>query len=85
MNLFEAAVARECLVVREAVGVMDVSTLGKIDIQGPDAGAFLDRIYTNQFSTLKVGARRGTGSCAASTAWSSTTARRLASPRTAST
>ena len=41
--------------VREAVGVTDVSTLGKIDIQGPDAGAFLDFVYTNMFSTLKVG------------------------------
>ena len=41
--------------VRRAVGVCDVSTLGKIDIQGPDAGVFLDRIYTNMFSTLKVG------------------------------
>jgi len=55
---FEAAVARECLAVRDGVGIMDVSTLGKIDIQGPDAGAFLDRIYTNQFSTLKVGSAR---------------------------
>ena len=55
---FEAAVARECLAVREVVGIMDVSTLGKIDVQGPDAGAFLDRIYTNQFSTLKVGSAR---------------------------
>ena len=55
---FETAVARECLAVRDGVGIMDVSTLGKIDIQGPDAGAFLDRIYTNQFSTLKVGSAR---------------------------
>ena len=41
--------------VRGAVGVIDVSTLGKIDIQGPDAGAFLDFVYTNSFSTLPVG------------------------------
>ncbi|MEM6587086.1 MAG: sarcosine oxidase subunit alpha family protein [Pseudomonadota bacterium] len=46
---------REVQMVREAVGVCDVSTLGKIDIQGPDAGAFLDFVYTNMFSTLKVG------------------------------
>jgi sarcosine oxidase subunit alpha len=46
---------REVAMVREAVGVVDVSTLGKIDIQGPDAGAFLDFVYTNMFSTLKVG------------------------------
>ena len=46
---------REVQMVREHVGVVDVSTLGKIDIQGPDAGAFLDLVYTNMFSTLKVG------------------------------
>jgi sarcosine oxidase subunit alpha len=46
---------REVRMVREAVGVTDVSTLGKIDIQGPDAGAFLDLVYTNTFSTLPVG------------------------------
>ena len=36
-------------------GVCDVSTLGKIDIQGPDAGTLLDFVYTNMFSTLKEG------------------------------
>ena len=46
---------REVGYVREAVGVCDVSTLGKIDIQGPDAGALLDFVYTGMFSTLKVG------------------------------
>ncbi|WP_107495125.1 sarcosine oxidase subunit alpha family protein [Thalassobius sp. I31.1] len=46
---------REVTSIRNAVGVTDVSTLGKIDIQGPDAGAFLDFVYTNMFSTLKVG------------------------------
>ncbi len=49
---------REVNMVRQAVGVCDVSTLGKIDIQGPDAGAFLDFVYTNMFSTLKVGRAR---------------------------
>ena len=39
--------------VRETAGVADVSTLGKIDIQGPDSGRFLDFVYTNSFSTLK--------------------------------
>jgi sarcosine oxidase, subunit alpha len=53
-----AAVLRECAAVREDVGVMDASTLGKIDIQGKDAGQFLDMIYTNMFSTLKVGMSR---------------------------
>ncbi|MEP4197659.1 MAG: sarcosine oxidase subunit alpha family protein [Aliishimia sp.] len=46
---------REVGHVREAVGVCDVSTLGKIEIQGPDAGALLDFVYSNMFSTLKVG------------------------------
>ncbi|MGA1026603.1 MAG: glycine cleavage T C-terminal barrel domain-containing protein, partial [Lutimaribacter sp.] len=49
---------REVAHVRQAVGVCDVSTLGKIDIQGPDAGALLDFVYTNTFSTLKVGRAR---------------------------
>ena len=48
-------VAREVNAVRSGVGVCDVSTLGKIDIQGPDAASFLDRIYANLFSTLSVG------------------------------
>ncbi|EBA12936.1 sarcosine oxidase subunit alpha family protein [Roseobacter sp. CCS2] len=46
---------REVGYVRNAVGVCDVSTLGKIDIQGPDAAALLDFVYTNMFSTVKVG------------------------------
>ena len=46
---------REVGYVRGSVGVCDVSTLGKIDIQGPDAAAMLDFVYTNMFSTLKVG------------------------------
>ena len=46
---------REVLMVRSSVGVADVSTLGKIDIQGPDAARFLDFVYTNTFSTLPVG------------------------------
>ena len=46
---------REVGYVRGAVGVADVSTLGKIDIQGKDAARFLDLVYTNTFSTLPVG------------------------------
>ncbi|WP_220503342.1 2Fe-2S iron-sulfur cluster-binding protein [Microbispora sp. H10885] len=53
-----AAVLRECAAVREGVGAMDASTLGKIDVVGPDAGVFLDRLYTNMMSTLKVGSIR---------------------------
>ena len=54
----EAAVLRECKAAREGVAVMDASTLGKIDIQGPDAVEFLNRMYTNAFDTLKVGSCR---------------------------
>nr|WP_213396309.1 sarcosine oxidase subunit alpha family protein [Yoonia sp.] len=46
---------REVNYVRNVVGVCDVSTLGKIDVQGPDAAALLDFVYTNRMSTLKVG------------------------------
>jgi sarcosine oxidase subunit alpha len=49
------AVDREVLATRRSVGICDVTTLGKIDIQGTDAGAFLDRVYANTFSTLPVG------------------------------
>lgn len=49
---------REVNMVRDSVGVCDVSTLGKIDIQGPDAPAFLDFVYANTFSALKVGRTR---------------------------
>jgi len=54
----EAAVLRECRAAREGVAAMDVSTLGKIDIQGPDAAEFLNRIYTNAFDNMKVGFSR---------------------------
>jgi sarcosine oxidase, subunit alpha len=50
-----AAVARECRTVRTAVGVFDASTLGKIEVVGPDAAEFLDRVYVNAFKTLKPG------------------------------
>ena len=46
---------REVNTVRETVGICDVSTLGKIDIQGNDAAKLLDFVYTNTFSTLKIG------------------------------
>ena len=49
------AVGRECLAVRSAVGILDASTLGKIDIQGRDAAEFLNRIYTNSWTRLGVG------------------------------
>ena len=49
------SVDREVLATRKSVGICDVTTLGKIDIQGTDAGAFLDRAYCNTFSSLAVG------------------------------
>ncbi|MFW5679991.1 MAG: sarcosine oxidase subunit alpha family protein [Pseudomonadota bacterium] len=49
------AVRREALAVRRAAGLFDASTLGKIDVRGPDARTFLDRIYTNGWSKLAPG------------------------------
>src|SRR5690606_2275295 len=54
----EQAYIRETKATRETAGMCDVSTLGKIAVQGPDAGEFLDRVYTNMFSTLAVGKAR---------------------------
>jgi len=51
----DTAVLRECASTRTGVGILDGSTLGKIDVQGPDAGEFLDMLYTNLMSSLKVG------------------------------
>ena len=51
-------VKREVRTVRSSVGFCDVSTLGKIEVHGPDAGAFLDRLYINTFSNLAVGRAR---------------------------
>ncbi len=53
-----AAQIREARAVRDGVGVVDVSTLGKIEVAGPDATAFLDRIYASPVKTLKVGRAR---------------------------
>ena len=52
------AVNRECLATRHGVGILDASTLGKIDIRGPDAAEFLDRVYTNGWKKLAVGRAR---------------------------
>lgn len=51
----QQALDRECLATRESVGVLDASTLGKIDIQGKDAREFLGRVYTNAWAKLPVG------------------------------
>lgn len=50
-----AAVRRECLAARTGVAVMDASTLGKIQIDGPDAREFLNRVYSNAWSQLAPG------------------------------
>ena len=54
----DTAVLRECAAVRESVGFMDATTLGKIEIRGTDAGEFLNRIYTNAFKKLAPGSAR---------------------------
>jgi sarcosine oxidase subunit alpha len=50
-----AAVARECKAVRSGVGIFDASTLGKIEVVGPDAATFMNRIYTNAWTKLEPG------------------------------
>ena len=56
----EAAIAREAASVRAHAGIFDASPLGKIDVRGPDAGRFLDRLYLHRLSTLKPGRLRYT-------------------------
>jgi sarcosine oxidase subunit alpha len=51
----KACVAEEYRAVREAVGLIDVGTLGKLDVRGADAGRLLDLVYTNRFSDLRPG------------------------------
>jgi sarcosine oxidase subunit alpha len=50
-----AAVARECKAVRNAVGLFDATTLGKIEVVGPDAAEFMNRLYTNSWTKLEPG------------------------------
>jgi sarcosine oxidase subunit alpha len=49
------AVARECRAVRSSVGIFDASTLGKIEVMGPDAVTFMERMYTNPWAKLQPG------------------------------
>lgn len=56
-SLFDAYV-REARAVRESVGIVDVTSLGKIEVQGPDAAEFLNRIYSNPFLKVPVGKAR---------------------------
>ena len=51
----EQAVHREVVNTREHLGLLDASTLGKLIVKGPDAGKFLDMMYTNMMSNLKPG------------------------------
>jgi sarcosine oxidase subunit alpha len=51
----DAAVARECRAVRESVGIFDATTLGKIEVVGPDAAEFMNRMYTNSWKKLEPG------------------------------
>jgi len=53
-----AAVNRECLAVRASVGILDASTLGKIEVKGPDSAKFLEMIYTNNWAKLENGKGR---------------------------
>jgi sarcosine oxidase subunit alpha len=50
-----ATVARECRAVRSSVGIFDATTLGKIEVVGPDAAEFLNRLYASSFTRLGVG------------------------------
>jgi len=54
----QAAVARECLAVREGCGIFDASTLGKIEVVGAGAAEFLNRLYINSWTNLGVGRSR---------------------------
>ena len=51
----DAAVRRECLAARDGAALLDASTLGKIEVSGPDAARFLDRMYINRWNSLAVG------------------------------
>lgn len=54
----EACIAEEVLAVRQQLGLIDVGTLGKLEVIGPQAAEFLERVYTAQYANLKVGMTR---------------------------
>lgn len=54
----EACIRGEVLAVREAVGIIDVGTLGKLEVRGPQAAEFLERVYVSKYAGLKVGMTR---------------------------
>ena len=80
-----AAVVRECMAVRTRAGMFDASTLGKIEVVGPDAAEFLNRIYTNAFARLRARPLPLRPDAEGGRLASSTTASWPASPPTAST
>ena len=80
-----AAVHRECTAARTGVAMMDVGTLGRIEVVGGDAAEFLNRMYTNAFAKLRGRRRAVRGDVHARTAWCSTTASSSASRTTGST
>ena len=52
---FQSALNREVKATRDSLGILDASTLGKIDIKGRDVSEFLNRVYTNSWSKLEIG------------------------------
>jgi sarcosine oxidase subunit alpha len=52
------SIAEEVVAVRNHAGIIDVSTLGKLEINGPEAGAFLERVYTGRFASMPIGTIR---------------------------
>ena len=52
------AIRDEVKRVRTAVGLIDVGTLGKLEVRGPQAGEFLERVYTGRYANMKVGSTR---------------------------
>lgn len=59
----DECVFEEALAVRQGLGMIDVGTLGKIEVRGPDAAAFLERIYTGTFASMSVGKMRYALAC----------------------
>jgi glycine cleavage system aminomethyltransferase T len=62
------AVNRECRTVRDVAGMFDASTLGKIEVVGPDAAQFLNLMYTNGWDKASASGAASTASCCARTA-----------------
>jgi sarcosine oxidase subunit alpha len=59
----DEVIAAEVLAVRQSVGLIDIGTLGKLELNGPDAAAFLERVYTGNFAGMPVGTLRYALAC----------------------